>query len=228
MKIYSFLVAIGLVATSQLVLAEQQNQPTTAITTSETTTTVDTDQAAVQPAEDSQATQMPVATEATTETEPSAQEENVPEQAGFSRGSVVRSVFTTGIQDREPVDQLSDTQGKTGNLFYFSELRDMSGQTAMHRWEHEGKVVTEVSFDVRGPRWRVWSSKTYSPGWDGEWKVSVVNGAGEVISEEMVTYTAPKVETTPAVASESPTDTTATDETSEQPFEPPVNPEMIQ
>jgi hypothetical protein len=228
MKIQYFLVTMGLVAASQLVLAEQQNQPTTAITSSETTTTADTDQTTAQPAEDSQATQMPVATEVTTGTEPSAQEENVPEQAGFSRGSVVRSVFTTGIQDREPVDQLSDTQGKTGNLFYFSELRDMSGQTAVHRWEHEGKVVTEVSFDVRGPRWRVWSSKTYSPGLDGEWKVSVVNGAGEVISEETVTYTAPTVETTPVVTSEPSTDTTATDEASEQPFEPPVNPEMIQ
>ena len=108
------------------------------------------------------------------------------EAAGQSRGSVVRSIFTTGIKDREPLDKLSSSTIDNKLLFYFTELRDMSGQTATHRWEYDGKVLAEVKFNVRGPRWRVWSSKSFIPAWAGDWKVSVINGAGETISEEVI------------------------------------------
>ena len=140
---------------------------------------------------------------ATQEVKPAAEQEAAPataseqkaaaatEQAGFSRGSVVRSVFTTAVKDREPVDKLNNAKSDAEHVYFFTELRDMSGQTAIHRWEHNGKVAAEVKFNVRGPRWRVWSSKTFSPNATGEWKVSVINGAGEVIAEDMMDYTGP-------------------------------------
>jgi hypothetical protein len=120
------------------------------------------------------------------------------EQSGFSRGSVVRSVFTTEVKDREPVDKLNGTKSDAEHIYFYTELRDMSGQTAIHRWEHNGKVAAEVKFNVRGPRWRVWSSKTFTPNAEGEWKVSVLNGAGEVIAEDMMDYTGPAAEQKPA------------------------------
>lgn len=131
-------------------------------------------------------------------------------ESGFSRGSVVRSVFTTGVKDKEPVNKLNN--GKTGDdhIFYYTELRDMSGQTAVHRWTYKGKVVAEVKFNVRGPRWRVWSSKTIPTGDTGEWKVSVINGAGQVIAEDMIDYTgqpatqAPVVSDQPATTQQQP------------------------
>ncbi len=129
----------------------------------------------------------PMATESTTEqSTTTSSDATAAEQAGFSRGSVVRSIFTTAIQDREPIDKLNNTASDTEQVFYFTELRDMSGQTAIHRWEHDGQVMAEVKFDVRGPRWRVWSSKSFVPSTAGDWKVSVVNGAGETISEELI------------------------------------------
>ena len=126
-------------------------------------------------------------TDMATDSQPATAVTDTTEQAGFSRGSVVRSIFTTAIQDREPIDKLNNSASDTEQVFYFTELRDMSGQTATHRWEHGGQVMAEVKFDVRGPRWRVWSSKSFVPNTAGDWKVSVVNGAGETISEEMIT-----------------------------------------
>lgn len=126
------------------------------------------------------------------------------DHSGFSRGSVVRSVFTTQVKDREPVDKLNNDKTHDSQVFFFTELRDMSGQTAIHRWEHNGKVAAEVKFNVRGPRWRVWSSKTFSPNATGEWKVSVVNGAGDVIAEDMLDYAGPQQEQAPAAASQPP------------------------
>ncbi len=109
------------------------------------------------------------------------------EMSGFSTGSVVRSAFTNDIEDREPKDALKTATTSENTIYFFTELRDMSGQTAKHRWEHDGKVMAEVEFNVKGPRWRVWSSKTIQPGWEGDWKVSVINGAGDVISEKNLT-----------------------------------------
>ncbi len=110
------------------------------------------------------------------------------EQSGFSRGSVVRSVFTSAVEDREPTDSIKELNTNTDKVIYYTELRDMAGQTARHRWEYNGEVMAEVKFNVGGSRWRVWSSKSFVPGWTGEWKVSVLNGANEVISEDILTY----------------------------------------
>lgn len=130
------------------------------------------------------ATEMPLANNTNEQAEDLAQTE----MTGFSRGVVARSIFTTLIDNREPVDKVKQVPEQTNDVFYFTELRDMAGQTAKHRWEYKGKVVAEVKFNVRGPRWRVWSKKSFTPGWAGDWKVSVVNGADEVISEEIIAF----------------------------------------
>lgn len=224
MKIHYILIAFGLCGSAWAAPQDQQkpaDPATTENSTSQSTTATDA------ATEAKQATVIEAtATKAeTTETKAvpqetaNSQEKALPEQAGFSRGSVVRSIFTTGIQEREPVDKLEDTAGKSEKLFYFTELRDMSGQTAIHRWEFGGKTVSEVKFNVRGPRWRVWSSKDFTPGWAGEWKVSVLNGAGETISEDIVTYTQPEID---AMKKEAAGAGAATQMPAEPAFEPPV------
>lgn len=128
------------------------------------------------------------------------------DDSGFSRGSVVRSVFATGVKNREPVNKIKNGKTDDNHIFYYTELHDMSGQTAVHRWSYNGKVVAEVKFKVRGPRWRVWSSKTIPSGDTGEWKVSVLNGAGQVIAEDTVDYTGQPASQAPA-ASDQPAST---------------------
>ena len=143
------------------------------------------------------------------------------EQSGFSRGSVVRSAFTRDIEQREPTEDLQKLTNENGQVKFFTELRDMSGQTAIHRWEYEGKVVAEVEFNVKGPRWRVWSSKSFVPQWTGDWKVSVVNGAGEVISEKNLSYDV-------AAAPVTESSTTSNIENTPATNEPAVAPESMQ
>jgi len=142
--------------------------------------------------ESSQSSMMESSTEVTTGA--TMGETETMEMAGFSRGTVARSVFTTLIDNREPIDKVQKVPEKQSDIIYFTELRDMSGQVAKHRWEFKGKIISEVKFTVRGPRWRVWSKKTFVPGWSGDWKVSVINGVGEVISEEVIAYAEPIME----------------------------------
>jgi hypothetical protein len=101
---------------------------------------------------------------------------------------VVRSVITSAVVDREPVDDLITVPSTVDNVVFFTELRNMEGQTIMHRWMFGDEQMAEVSFPVGGPRWRVWSSKKMMPEWVGGWKVQVINGAGEVIAEKAFTY----------------------------------------
>jgi len=103
-------------------------------------------------------------------------------------GEVARAQFTTGISDREPMDAITELGTDHTQVYFFTELTGFSGETITHRWEHGGETIAEVSFDVRGPRWRVWSSKQLQPDWTGEWKVSVVDGAGNVLVEKTFNY----------------------------------------
>lgn len=164
---------------------------------------------------DTQIIEKDVPAEASATTPATTEAVAMKEQSGFSRGSVVRSAFTRDIAEREPTENLQNLTNENGQVKFFTELRDMSGQTAIHRWEYEGKVVAEIEFNVKGPRWRVWSSKSFVPQWTGDWKVSVINGAGEVISEKNLSYdiAAAPIETPTATPAASTTETMPTTDT---------------
>ena len=98
-------------------------------------------------------------------------------------GWVERALFTTAVERREPVDDVVTVSG-VDRLYFFTELREMAGHTAIHRWEYSGRVMAEVEFEVGGPRWRVWSSKRIGPESPGPWRVSVVNLAGDLLAQE--------------------------------------------
>ncbi len=101
---------------------------------------------------------------------------------------VSRARFTSAIENREPVDEITTLDISHARIFFFSEIRNGQGQTVTHRWLYKGKVMAEVSFDIKGPRWRVYSSKNLLPFWTGTWAVQVVNGNGEVLTEKRFEY----------------------------------------
>jgi RND family efflux transporter MFP subunit len=105
-------------------------------------------------------------------------------------GRVVRATFTSGVTKREPVDSVETFPNDRDRVLFFTELHGMQGQTVTHRWEFNGRVVAEVPFEVRGWRWRVYSSKGLLPGQLGEWRVSVVDPAGRPLLTDTFRYVA--------------------------------------
>lgn len=103
----------------------------------------------------------------------------------FADPSVARHQFTSAVEDREPVDALTDAMN-LNPLYYFTELKDFQGTEVVHRWIFNGNVMAEVSFNVGGPRWRVYSTKRFQPEWDGEWTVEVVDSAGVVVASDVI------------------------------------------
>lgn len=148
--------------------------------------------AAAQPSTSQPTTNQPAAPQAAASAAPAAQAQSK------SMGTVARAQFTNAIQDREPVDKVSTLLNDKNRLYFFSEIKDASDQKITHRWEHDGKVVSETSFDIGGNRWRVYSNKTLDPNQTGEWKVSVVDEAGHTLGTNTFTYEAAKAPSQPA------------------------------
>ena len=128
--------------------------------------------------------------EETVEPEAPMADEAMPAEAGMAAatGTVSRAQFTSAIENREPVDELEAVENDLRTVYFFTELKDMDGQTAVHRWSYNGQVMAEVSFPVGGARWRVYSSKNLLPEWVGTWTVDVLNANGDVVESRSFTY----------------------------------------
>ena len=106
-----------------------------------------------------------------------------------SAGEVTRAMFTIGVDNREPVIQVdSIDSGSYRSITFFSELRDFTGHNITHQWTFDGEVKFEKTFEVKGPRWRVWTSKTLVPSWTGTWTVNVLDDDRSVLASNSFEY----------------------------------------
>jgi len=109
--------------------------------------------------------------------------------ANATAGEVTRAVFTTGIENREPVSTIDSVDSSTlRSISFFTELQDMSGQTVTHQWTHQDKVMFEKTFEVKADRWRVWTSKTLIPAWSGTWTVNVLDKDRTLLASKSFEY----------------------------------------
>ena len=118
---------------------------------------------------------------------PAAQAAPEAEVAPAPEGRVARSRLTTAVIDREPQDDVETLTNDDVQIFYFTEVLDATGDTITHRWEWMGQMMAEVPFAVRGPRWRIHSSKNLDSSWLGEWTVTAVDSSGRVLSQDRFT-----------------------------------------
>lgn len=102
--------------------------------------------------------------------------------------NIAEALFTTGIKDREPVDHVLVLTNDIQKVYFYSDIRHLSGKTIVHRWEYEGNMVSEKKFDVGGPRWRVYSQKILNPNMTGTWTVTVQDGNGWPIYVDQFKY----------------------------------------
>ncbi|MDQ2070275.1 DUF2914 domain-containing protein [Natronospira bacteriovora] len=91
-----------------------------------------------------------------------------------------RAQFTTAVEDREPIDSVTELGTDHDRIIFFMEVRGMEGAELVHRYRFDGEVQAEVDLAIGGPRWRTWSSKRLVPEWQGTWTVDVVDSEGEV------------------------------------------------
>ena len=109
--------------------------------------------------------------------------------APVSAGEVSRAIFTVGVDNREPILQVDSINSNSYNsISFFTELKELGGHNVTHQWTYNDKVIFEKTFEVRGPRWRVWTSKTLLPGWTGYWTVNVLDDDRTVLATQTLDY----------------------------------------
>jgi len=101
---------------------------------------------------------------------------------------VARSVFSTAIENKEPVSDLQKISSAITRVYFFTELMGLSGHKISHRWEYQGKIMAEITFEIGADRWRTWSSKNMLSSWTGSWQVSVVDEGGNIIEQKSFEY----------------------------------------
>lgn len=108
--------------------------------------------------------------------------------ANWPHPNISKAVFTKDVVDRTPIEIIAEADNSLGKIYFYTNIRRLSGDRITHRWIYNDKVKAEISFDIKGERWRVWSSKNLWHTWLGDWQVDVVNNKGEVLLSKVFKY----------------------------------------
>ena len=117
-----------------------------------------------------------------------AGEQSAAPAAEAPRGWVERAALTASVVDREPQGRVKQLTNDRDRVFYFTDVRGMTGETLIHRWERNGELVVEVPLAIGGPRWRTYSTKRLDPSALGDWTVSAIDASGRVLSSDGFSY----------------------------------------
>lgn len=104
-------------------------------------------------------------------------------------GEVSRAMFTLGVDNHEPVLMVDSIDSSSySSISFFTELNDLSGHNVTHQWTHNDKIMFEKTFQVKGARWRIWTSKTLIPSWTGTWTVNVLDDDRTLLASNSFEY----------------------------------------
>lgn len=108
--------------------------------------------------------------------------------AAWPHQNISQAVFATSVVDRQPVEIITEADDSLGKIYFFTNVRQLSGDRITHRWIYQDKTKAEISFDIKGDRWRVWSSKNIWHTWTGKWTVEVVDQLGKVLLVKTINF----------------------------------------
>lgn len=87
--------------------------------------------------------------------------------ADWPHKNISSAVFAKSVENRTPVEIITEADDSLGKIYFFTNIRNLTGDKITHRWIYKDKVKAEISFDIKGKRWRVWSSKNLWHTWTG-------------------------------------------------------------
>ena len=102
--------------------------------------------------------------------------------------NISEAEFAKKIIDRVPINIVREFDNSLGKIYFFTNIRNLQGTSVKHRWIYNNKVMADVIFDIKGPRWRVWSSKNLWHTWTGKWIVEVLTSENEVLYKKEFNY----------------------------------------
>ena len=96
---------------------------------------------------------------------------------------VLKARTCTGIEQYEPVGEGTEFSTEVGRVYLYTKIGMPAGETGKikHVWKLEGKEISTVELDVRGPNFRTRSYKTITEKLKGNWTVDVLDAGGKLL-----------------------------------------------
>lgn len=98
---------------------------------------------------------------------------------------VKRFLLPRSVSNKEPLGELNDISFNADGIavvWIYSEVVDKRGSLLNYVWLHEGSQVATVKVDIRGNRWRSYSSKVINQSMSGSWRVELHDGEGRLLA----------------------------------------------
>ena len=89
-----------------------------------------------------------------------------------------------GLEPGPPIDlPIRLSQGQSRTIYFFTELRGMSGRSVLHRWERNGRMMQERQLHPASQSWRAYTAMTITGDMRGSWRISAVDATtGKVLA----------------------------------------------
>jgi len=59
--------------------------------------------------------------------------------------NISNAVFALDIEDRVPINIVEEADNSLGKIYFFTNIRNLSGERITHRWIYQGRVMADVS-----------------------------------------------------------------------------------
>lgn len=100
---------------------------------------------------------------------------------------VIRASLNTAPLSNEPGDPVKSPMlidnNKSYEVFYFSQIKNLSGKNFSHKWFKDGNLAAKKHFSVKSNNEKLISSKRLTGNDAGEWQVVLVDKKDKVLSE---------------------------------------------
>ncbi len=102
--------------------------------------------------------------------------------------NVSRALLVQGVNGKEPTQAMAGvinvSKTKPVPVYYFTELKAMSGKKVYHQWLQNGKTVAKYELPVSADRWRTYSHRALAGKARGHWLVKLIDEKGHVLNEQ--------------------------------------------
>ena len=101
--------------------------------------------------------------------------------------SVTEMAITTRIVHGNPVDSVGRISSLAiRELYCFTKITapDDTEREIVHVWYKDDQVVARCALPVKGSSWRTYSKKAIAEGMAGDWRVDVLDSAGNVLKSK--------------------------------------------
>lgn len=125
--------------------------------------------------------------QAVTATATASTAQNKPQAPVATSNAVIRSQLTSDIKKNEPVNKLKlplkIDKKETLWVYYFAELKGLTGQVIYHEWWLNGNLVSRKKVNVSDNPWRTASKQVITYTTNNDWIVRVVDENRNTLSE---------------------------------------------